>query len=239
MSEIQTTNSNLSRDDDSIVLSEFEIPRLESIKTDRSRSDPASRTTSPKTLTPTPTNPDIFFKTRLCANFSSKGYCGYGDACTFAHGAEELRNMWDARFRVCNMYLKHGRCTYGSNCSYVHAENDREGFCAKAADRKGAGPGPGFYKSNPCFNWKTTGRCSYGSSCRFVHGGEDAKVEAEGGHKIGVLEGSSRSRSIFSFKPIALPSRQKKGSEKLKELKKINGIYGDWPDEICQIDNCF
>jgi hypothetical protein len=55
-----------------------------------------------------------------------------------------------------------------------------------------------------------------------------ASVEAEGDHKAGASEGSSRSRCIFSFKPMVVPSRQKKGSEKLNEMKKVNGIYGDW-----------
>jgi hypothetical protein len=56
----------------------------------------------------------------------------------------------------------------------------------------------------------------------------EARVEAEGGHKTGVPEGSSRSRCVFSFKPTVAPSHPKKGSEKLKEMKKVNGIYGDW-----------
>ncbi|KAF3335697.1 Zinc finger CCCH domain-containing protein 39 [Carex littledalei] len=226
MNELQSVHSNLSRGDDAIDLSQLEIPRLKSIKTDLPRSDPSSQNSTPRILTPN--TPDIFFKTKLCNNFTNKGSCGYGDECTFAHGMEDLRSSWEARIRVCKMHMRSGKCTYGANCSYLHVETG-EGSCVSAADKKRTG----FCKTNPCFSWRTSGRCSYGAYCRFIHANEDSKktgagVEAEGGHKTEVLEGSSRSRSIFSFKPIVVPSRLKSGSEKLKEMKKVDGIYGDW-----------
>jgi Zinc finger C-x8-C-x5-C-x3-H type (and similar) len=168
MDESQSANFNLSRGDDAVVLSQLEIPRPESIRTDLTRSNPSSQNSTPKTLTPNV--PDVFFKTRLCTNFSSKGFCGYRDGCTFAHGMEELQNSWEARNRVCKMYLKSGNCTYGANCSYMHVEKNVEVLSATAnvADRKG----PGSYKTNPCFSWRTTGRCSYGAYCRFIHADE-------------------------------------------------------------------
>jgi Zinc finger C-x8-C-x5-C-x3-H type (and similar) len=162
-----SANFNFSRGDDAIVLSQLEIPRFQPSRTDLTRSDPSSQISTPKTLTPSTPAPDIFFKTRLCTNFSTKGFCGYRDGCTFAHGMEEL-NSSEARARVCRMYLKSGNCTYGGNCSYKHVEKNGEALSASVADRKG----PGSYKTNPCFSWRTTGRCSYGAHCRFIHADE-------------------------------------------------------------------
>ena len=46
-------------------------------------------------------------KTRLCRRFTDFGTCSYGDACTFAHGPEELRvfadwdpDQWSAQEKV-------------------------------------------------------------------------------------------------------------------------------------------
>ena len=31
------------------------------------------------------------FKTVMCKNYREKGFCKFGDKCTFAHGKDELR----------------------------------------------------------------------------------------------------------------------------------------------------
>lgn len=170
MNEPQSTHSNLSRGNDAIALRKLDIPRLESIKKDLPRSDPSSQNSTPRTLTPN--NPEAFFKTRLCNNFTNKGSCGYGDECTFAHGMEDLRSSWEERIRVCKMHMRSGKCTYGANCSYLHVETG-EGSCVSAADKKHTG----FCKTNPCFSWRTSGRCSYGAYCRFIHANEGAYSE--------------------------------------------------------------
>jgi hypothetical protein len=65
-------------------------------------------------------------KTELCKNFMMKGWCKWGDSCSFAHGNHELRKKTHLhdRFKTlpCRAYHVKGFCSYGLRCQYQHDE---------------------------------------------------------------------------------------------------------------------
>lgn len=84
----------------------------------------------------------IFYKTRVCAKFL-EGKCRNGEHCTFAHGAEDLRepppNWQDLvrekdrsagsgnddqkiiqRMKICKKFYSGEECPYGENCNFLH-----------------------------------------------------------------------------------------------------------------------
>ncbi|XP_045583448.1 uncharacterized protein [Procambarus clarkii] len=63
------------------------------------------------------------YKTELCRSFQYNGYCGYGDACLYAHGSLDLRSyprhpMY--RTKQCFSFHNKGFCLYGSRCQFLH-----------------------------------------------------------------------------------------------------------------------
>nr|GME03125.1 zinc finger CCCH domain-containing protein 39-like [Ipomoea batatas] len=83
----------------------------------------------------------IFYKTRVCAKFL-EGKCRNGEHCTFAHGADDLREpppnwqdlvrekdrvagSWNddqkiiPRVKICKFYNGE-ECPYGENCNFLH-----------------------------------------------------------------------------------------------------------------------
>ncbi|KAK7072733.1 hypothetical protein SK128_010680 [Halocaridina rubra] len=63
------------------------------------------------------------YKTTLCRSFQYNGYCGYGDACLYAHGPMDLRAypkhpMY--RTKQCFSFHNKGFCLYGSRCQFLH-----------------------------------------------------------------------------------------------------------------------
>lgn len=67
-------------------------------------------------------------KAVLCKFIKSDGSCPKGDACPFAHSAEEI--MAEATKRgqlpkssLCSYFMQ-GRCTNGAACSYAHGEEE-------------------------------------------------------------------------------------------------------------------
>lgn len=90
---------------------------------------------------------NIFFKTRMCARFLA-GTCPNGDSCSFAHGAEDLREPppnwkdiirekdkesgnWNddqriiQREKICRKFYNGEECPYGSSCSFLHESPSR------------------------------------------------------------------------------------------------------------------
>jgi len=60
-------------------------------------------------------------KTQLCKYFM-KRRCKRGDACRFAHGAEQLRRRPDLyRTELCAGFVSHGSCAYGPRCRFAHS----------------------------------------------------------------------------------------------------------------------
>lgn len=62
------------------------------------------------------------YKTELCRNYSTYGYCSYASRCQFAHGLEELRcRTRHPKYKTefCRNFLS-GFCKYGSRCQFLH-----------------------------------------------------------------------------------------------------------------------
>jgi len=66
----------------------------------------------------------LFDKTRLC-KFHTKGRCKRGQACSFAHGDEELQPQPDFyRTQLCSDYIRSGGCRQGASCNYAHGASE-------------------------------------------------------------------------------------------------------------------
>ena len=70
------------------------------------------------------------YKTALCANFR-KGFCSYGDKCSFAHGLAELRGpvhpcTVSTRYKttLCRRFMEEQRCLFGVACSFAHGPEE-------------------------------------------------------------------------------------------------------------------
>eukprot|EP00331_Platyophrya_macrostoma_P035000 CAMPEP_0176446042 /NCGR_PEP_ID=MMETSP0127-20121128/24080_1 /TAXON_ID=938130 /ORGANISM="Platyophrya macrostoma, Strain WH" /LENGTH=205 /DNA_ID=CAMNT_0017831981 /DNA_START=38 /DNA_END=652 /DNA_ORIENTATION=- len=65
-------------------------------------------------------------KTELCKNFELKGFCKFGDTCSFAHGKHELQEKKHLhqkyKTRPCKEFHLNGYCSYGLRCQYLHKE---------------------------------------------------------------------------------------------------------------------
>ena len=66
------------------------------------------------------------FKTEMCKNFELKGWCKFGDTCSFAHGKHELQEKVHLhekyKTRPCQQFHQNGFCSYGIRCQYLHKE---------------------------------------------------------------------------------------------------------------------
>ncbi|KAI5416286.1 hypothetical protein KIW84_041366 [Lathyrus oleraceus] len=80
---------------------------------------------------------NIFFKTRICTKFGL-GTCRNGENCTYAHGADEIRQPppnWQElvgprteerdekiiqKMKLCKKYCNGEICPYGDNCNFLH-----------------------------------------------------------------------------------------------------------------------
>lgn len=104
------------------------------------------RTSQPNTTGVRGTS-NIFFKTRMCARFLA-GTCPNGESCTFAHGAEDMREPppnwkdiirekereggnWNDdhriiyREKICRKFYNGEECPYGNKCSFLHESPSR------------------------------------------------------------------------------------------------------------------
>ena len=64
------------------------------------------------------------YKTELCKNYITNGWCKWSDNCFFAHGKQELRSKMPAnqyyKTKICKHYHKMDFCPYASRCQYFH-----------------------------------------------------------------------------------------------------------------------
>jgi len=66
----------------------------------------------------------LFSKTRPCS-FYAKGRCKRGQACSFAHGDEDLRPQPDFfRTQLCVEFFRDGSCSFGMSCRYAHSPQE-------------------------------------------------------------------------------------------------------------------
>lgn len=69
------------------------------------------------------------YKAAWCV-FHARGKCTRGNNCSFAHSAEELRQLPDLRkTKLCNAFLG-GQCS-NNNCSYAHGLQELRDFPGK------------------------------------------------------------------------------------------------------------
>lgn len=65
-------------------------------------------------------------KTELCKNYELTGMCKFMDACSFAHGQDQLQPKVHLhqkyKTKPCKSFHKQGFCTYGNRCQYTHDE---------------------------------------------------------------------------------------------------------------------
>jgi len=103
-------------------------------------------------------------KTRLCV-YNLEGKCGYGNNCTFAHTASEVKNVPDLRkTQLCTKFAE-GKCT-NPKCTYAHGE-------AELKD-------PPNFKKKMC-KWFGKGNCLNGANCGFAHEARELRAEAPPG----------------------------------------------------------
>lgn len=63
----------------------------------------------------------MFEKTTLCKFFVRKK-CTRGNACTFAHGAEDVRSKPNlTKTKLCSRLDSRGTCALGDSCTYAHS----------------------------------------------------------------------------------------------------------------------
>lgn len=67
------------------------------------------------------------FKTEMCKNWQTKGFCNYEHKCKFAHGPHELnkkdfvnKNLYKSK--PCNSFHTKHFCPYGVRCLFIHQE---------------------------------------------------------------------------------------------------------------------
>ena len=110
---------------------------------------------------------EVVYRTELCPQMSRTGICIYGSACTFAHGAEQLRRR--KRSPKCGTHARthtrvHARSTRARAHSHSHTVVHplpsvliSRGFLSR-------------YRTELCSNFERDGRCVYGKRCEFAHG---------------------------------------------------------------------
>eukprot|EP00931_Biecheleriopsis_adriatica_P099806 TRINITY_DN7455_c0_g2_i3.p1 TRINITY_DN7455_c0_g2~~TRINITY_DN7455_c0_g2_i3.p1 ORF type:complete len:207 (+),score=26.53 TRINITY_DN7455_c0_g2_i3:50-670(+) len=63
--------------------------------------------------------------TKLC-KFHAEGRCRRGEACTFAHSTEQIRDQPNfCKTRLCLAFKRSGRCSQGAECKFAHGNGDR------------------------------------------------------------------------------------------------------------------
>lgn len=66
------------------------------------------------------------FKTELCREWSTSGWCFYNKRCSFAHGLQELRPVFRSkkwRTKRCRNWHTTGYCPYEHRCQFLHGQS--------------------------------------------------------------------------------------------------------------------
>lgn len=66
------------------------------------------------------------FKTELCREYSTSGWCYYNKRCSFAHGLHELRPVFRSkkwRTKRCRNWHTTGYCPYEHRCQFLHDQS--------------------------------------------------------------------------------------------------------------------
>ena len=125
---------------------------------------------------------DNKYKTALCNNFQSEGFCKFGDNCKFAHGEADLKSGGGGGGGFGGQrgggdrggYQPRGRGGFGGDRGGYGGQRggfggDRGGF---GGDRGGFGGGRGgFGGGGVCRFFQQHGSCKFGDDCKFTHEG--------------------------------------------------------------------
>ena len=86
------------------------------------------------------------YKTEMCRHWEQFKTCALGDACSFAHGAEEKRKEDDPlpvnfpgvgnigavhsnyKTKICKNFQLHGSCKFGDRCGFAHGNFQLRGL---------------------------------------------------------------------------------------------------------------
>lgn len=127
------------------------------------------------------------YKTALCNNFESAGFCKFGDNCKFAHGEQDLRSGGNQsggfNNRGGNDFNSRGRGGFGGQRGGGFGGQRGGGF---GGHRGGFNPrggdqmnhmNPGFGGQNMgqmqvCRYFQQNGVCKFGDTCKFIHIGD-------------------------------------------------------------------
>lgn len=75
---------------------------------------------------PKPKDRRSLFKTELCREWSTSGWCYYNKRCSFAHGLHELRPVFRSkkwRTKRCRNWHTTGYCPYEHRCQFLHDQS--------------------------------------------------------------------------------------------------------------------
>ncbi|KAJ8464450.1 hypothetical protein OPV22_027002 [Ensete ventricosum] len=184
-------------------------------------------------LPPPAIDPNIvFYKTRLCHTFSTRGSCPYGHLCRFAHGPADLRepvpNWQDIagthKTKLCRNYAA-GACPYGQRCLYSHPHPRWGGSAARPTVP--AAPAGGNASR---FDSPINARCDSAHGSAVLKQTTPASVAEAVKDSVEAATASANS-SIHvgtGTPPDSRPTQQ--CFPKLRGIKKLNRIYADWLD---------
>ncbi|PSC69072.1 GRAM domain-containing 1B-like [Micractinium conductrix] len=133
--------------------------------------------------------PFALYKTSICRFHNTSQGCKFGERCSFAHGAHELRRSGGSAWASPPASPAATPDTPGRADSLPSARGDRpelfktqlchywaEGTCSRG-DRCSFAHGEGELRSLPptppsgaCWQWASEGSCRFGAACRFLHG---------------------------------------------------------------------
>lgn len=129
---------------------------------------------------------DNKYKTALCNNFESAGFCKFGDNCKFAHGEQDLRSGGNQGGGFNNRgggdFQQRGRGGFGGQRGGGGFGGQRGGG-GFGGQRGGFNPrggdqmNPGFGGQNMgqmqvCRYFQQNGVCKFGDTCKFIHIGD-------------------------------------------------------------------
>ncbi|XP_058739721.1 zinc finger CCCH domain-containing protein 39-like [Vicia villosa] len=180
----------------------FNRPRISDNKHSNELMGPPSRMNHPPSNRPTD---NIFFKTRLCSNYSL-GSCRKGEYCSYAHGKEELRKPPPNWQELERLQLGGNRENYSSLHEDTAKFRNDSGETRESSaivietignnfegNKTGTKPPRGTcWKTRICPKWKDTRSCSLGDYCNYAHGDADLRIPGGGIETAFAISNSSK-----------------------------------------------
>jgi len=170
---------------------------------------------------------------KLCRDFSGTGFCGKGDACTFAHGQEELHPSAG------------GGAEVPADIEAVEDEFEKLAAELRTSDeaaqyeqpQKGGGGRfeEGFQPMKMCNYFMQHGQCQKGDSCTFAHGMEDLHPKARGAY----VDNDAAAEELIQ--EMQLEGSSVEGPRQFPEGQKPQGLCMEWlhhPTSCTQGDSC-